>query len=137
MKQSPHPLQPLPLHVKLTHVPTVTLAVVINHTAHTTALVLPSSVSTVTELKARLQGNTGRVPGLKRNCLFTICGAQKTFSSKKKEGAPPTRTKRWELEAETHFSRVPRFSIYGAQLPLPHTSSQRGDYQTNLTALCS
>jgi hypothetical protein len=84
-KAFPTPLQPLPLHVKRTHVPTVTLAVVINHTAHATALVLPSSVSTVTELHARPQGNTGRVPGLKRNCLFTICGAQKTFRSKRKK----------------------------------------------------
>jgi hypothetical protein len=41
----PLPLQPLPLHVKHTHVPTVTLAAVINHTAHTTVLVLPSSIS--------------------------------------------------------------------------------------------
>jgi len=51
MKQYPPPLfQPLPMHVKRTHVPAVTLAAVINHTAHTTALILPSSVSTVTEL---------------------------------------------------------------------------------------
>ena len=123
----PTPFEPLPLHVKRTHVPTVTLAAVINHTAHTTALVLPSSVSTVTEPQAGRQDNVGRVLGLRRNCLFTIYGPQKNIPLQKKKGDPPTRTKRSEREAGTHFSRVPRLSIYGPQLPLPHTSSQSGD----------
>jgi hypothetical protein len=83
----PTPLQPLPLHVKHTHVPTVTLAAVINHTAHTTALVLPSSVSIVTELQAGRQGNIGRVAGLRRNCLFTICGPQKNSTPKERRSS--------------------------------------------------
>jgi hypothetical protein len=77
---------------------------------------------------------TLELPGTEETVFFSICGPTRKIPLQK-NGAPPTRTKRSEREAGTYFNRVPGLSVCGAQLPLPHTSSRRGDYQTNLTAL--